>query len=159
MTGFLVSRTHDPETAVDLVGETFALVVRDRRQFRGRGDEAAISWIYAIARNQLAGWYRRGAVERSAMVRLGIERPELEPFEHDRLIELGGLAEERERVARRLLELPEDQRAAVQLRIVDERSYADVAHALGISQEAARARVSRGLRTLAAQLAEVPAGG
>jgi hypothetical protein len=71
----------------------------------------------------LAGWYRRETIELSAMKRLGIERPALEAPEHERLIELGGLATQRERVARWLLELPEDQRAAVQLREVDARSY------------------------------------
>src|SRR4051794_31370877 len=75
MTGFLVARTHDPELALDLVAETFAMVVRDRRQFRGSDDESAIAWIYAITRNLLAGWYRRGAIELSAMKRIGLERP------------------------------------------------------------------------------------
>jgi RNA polymerase sigma factor (sigma-70 family) len=159
MTGFFVARTHDPEVAVDLVGETFAMVVRDRDEFRGAGDTAALAWIYAIARNLLAGWYRRGAIELRALKRLGIERPDLDPVEHDRLIELGGLAAERQRVAQRLLELPEQQRAAVQLRVVDERPYAEVGHTLGISEQTARARVSRGLRALAAQLSEVPSHG
>ncbi len=159
MTGYFVARTHDPEVAVDLVAETFAMVVRDRRTFRGDGDEAALAWTYAIARNLLAGWYRRGAIELRAMQRLGIERPELDAVEHERLIELGGLQQERQRVAQRLAELPEQQRAAVRLRVVDERPYADLADALGISEQTARARVSRGLRTLAAQLSEVPSHG
>jgi RNA polymerase sigma factor (sigma-70 family) len=159
MTGFFVCRTHDPETALDLVAETFATVVRDRRRFRGSDDEAALAWMYAIARNLLNGWYRRGAVERAAMTKLGIVRPEIGGSEHERLIELAGLVDERARVAEQLGELPERQRVAVHMRVVGERSYEDVARALGISQQAARARVSRGLRTLAAGLAEVRTGG
>lgn len=159
MTGFLVARTHDPELALDLVAETFAMVVRDRRQFRGSDDESAIAWIYAITRNLLAGWYRRGAIELSAMKRIGLERPEVEPAELERLIELGGLAAERERVARRLQELPDDQRAALRLRVIEERCYEEVARGLGISEQAARARVSRALRTLAVRVSEEVASG
>ncbi len=153
MAGFFVRRTHDPEVAVDLVAETFATVVRDRRQFRGTGDDAALAWVYAIARNLLSGWYRRGAIERSAMNKLGIERLAIDDDELERLAELGSLADDRLRVAAHLRDLPDDQRTAVRLRVVDERSYADVARAMGVSQQAARARVSRGLRALAAKVA------
>ena len=152
LAGFFVRRTHDPETALDLVAETFAATVRDRRQFRGRGDGAATAWVYGIARNLLNGWYRHGDVERRAMMRLGIERPELGEEEYERLVELGGLAEARLRVARELSLLPDDQRLAVELRVVGERSYEEIARALGVSQQAVRARVSRGLRALAAVL-------
>jgi DNA-directed RNA polymerase specialized sigma24 family protein len=43
-------------------------------------------------------------------------------------------------------------REAIQLRVVGERSYRQVADALNISEEAARTRVSRGLRDLAQAL-------
>lgn len=150
MTGFLVRRTHDPEVAVDLVAETFASALEDRAQFRGAGDAAAIAWLYAIARNLLNGWYRRGEVEQRAVARLGIERPELGEAEYERLVELGGLHELRERLVAGLDGLPEDQRRAVLLRVVDERSYPETSQALGVTQQVARARVSRGLRALAA---------
>ena len=48
--------------------------------------------------------------------------------------------------------LRSDQREAVRLRVIEGRSYGDVARALGCSEQTARARVSRGLRRLAAQL-------
>ncbi len=47
-----------------------------------------------------------------------------------------------------VLELPARQRAAVVHRYVLDRSYADVAAAMGSSEEAARANVSQGLRKL-----------
>jgi RNA polymerase sigma-70 factor (ECF subfamily) len=53
-----------------------------------------------------------------------------------------------------LEELPGDQREAIRLRVVDERPYDEVAAVLGINEATARARVSRGLRALAASLAE-----
>jgi RNA polymerase sigma-70 factor (ECF subfamily) len=156
MTGFFVRRTHDPEVALDLVAETFACAIRDRRQFRGGDADAATAWLYGIARNQLNGWYRRGVVERRACERLGIERPELSLEEHERLIELGGSEHVRARIRRELGGLPHDQRRAVELRVVDERSYEETAATLGISPQTARARVSRGLRALAAVLGDAP---
>lgn len=152
MAGYFARRTQDPEVAIDLVAETFASVVRDRRQFRGGDDDAAVAWMFGIARNLLNGWYRDGEVERRAMIKLGIERPEFAEGEYERLVELGGLAETREQVARGLRGLPDDQQQAIALRVVGERSYEEVARLLGVSQQVARARVSRGLRALAAVL-------
>jgi RNA polymerase sigma-70 factor (ECF subfamily) len=72
---FLARRTADPEVALDLWGETFAQAVAGRRRYRGTTDEEAAGWLYAIARKQLAGYYRRGVTEGRAMKRLGLERP------------------------------------------------------------------------------------
>ena len=47
--------------------------------------------------------------------------------------------------------LPDTAQAALRLRFVDDLDYAGVAHALGISPEAARQRVSTAIRTLRAQ--------
>jgi RNA polymerase sigma-70 factor, ECF subfamily len=165
LAGFFMRRTHDPEITLDLVAETFACVVADRRQFRGpldgSGDRdgAARAWLYGIAHHQLSGWHRRGVVAQRAMRRLGIERPELADGEHERLIELAGLAEQRAQIATGLAGLPVDQRRAVELRVIDERPYDEVAHELGVSQQTARARVSRGLRALGAALDTIPADG
>jgi RNA polymerase sigma-70 factor, ECF subfamily len=47
--------------------------------------------------------------------------------------------------------LPDTAQAALRLRFVDDLDYAGVAHALGISPEAARQRVSTAIRALRAQ--------
>lgn len=165
MLTYFARRTHDPEVAVDLVAETFAAAIADSRQFRGRTDDEAVGWLYGIARHQLGGWYRRGEVERRAMTRLRIERRALEEAEYERVVELAGLAARRDRVARALASLSDRVRTAVRLRVVEERSYEEVATTLGISEQTARARVSRGLRDLAAGLSDddepesAPAGG
>jgi DNA-directed RNA polymerase specialized sigma24 family protein len=51
-----------------------------------------------------------------------------------------------------LAELPADQRAAVRARILDERSYPEIAVDLSCSEAVARKRVSRGLARLRHQL-------
>ncbi|UTI63385.1 RNA polymerase sigma factor [Paraconexibacter antarcticus] len=152
---FLVRRTHDPEVAMDLVAETFAIAIRDRRRFNGRNEDAG-AWLFGIARNLLRHWYRDGSVERRALTRLGMQRPVLTDTDVERLLALTGSDDARARVAAQMASLPEEQRAAVELRVVEERSYDEVAIALGISAQAARARVSRGLRALAAVLEHDP---
>ena len=149
LVAFFARRTFDPQAAGELMAETFAAAVADRRSFRGDSAEA---WLYGIARHQLSGWYRRAAVERKALGRLGLEPPLLSDVEYERVEELAGLSALRARVASLLEALPDEAREALQLRIVEERPYPEVADALGIAEPAARARVSRALRGLAAEL-------
>ncbi len=73
---FFARRTGDPQTALDLWAETFAQAVAGRRRFRGSTDAERASWLYAIARRQLALYHRRGSAERRALDRLRIERPQ-----------------------------------------------------------------------------------
>jgi len=145
---FAARRTMQPEVAVDLVAETFAQAFADRAKFRGRGDAEALAWIFGIARHQLSGYFRHGRVERRALARLGLELPALGETDYDRIEELAGLREQRAAIAEALSTLTSDQREALDLRVVQERSYADLASSLGISEQTARSRVSRALRAL-----------
>ena len=145
---FLARRTYDPETALDLTAETFAQAYEGRRRFRGATEEDVAAWLFGIARHVLARYLRRGSAERRALTRLGVEVPSLEPDDLVRIVELAGLDELRGAVARELGALSEEHREALRLRVVEELSYDDVAQRLSITEPAARARVSRGLRTL-----------
>jgi len=149
---FLVRRTADPETALDLWAETFAQATAGRRRFRGRTEDEAAAWLYGIAKRQLAQFYRRGSAERRALERLEIERPPMTPEVEAELVREAGLAEVRREVAAAIAALSPDVRDAVALRVVDELPYADVAARLAITEAAARARVSRGLRALGSAL-------
>ena len=149
---FFVRRTSDIEVALDLWGETFAQALAVRGRYRGRTDEEAGAWLYGIARRQLARYYRRGSAERRAIRRLGIERPTINPDTEAEIMRRAGLGEVRQAIAAGLAMLPDDAREAIRLRIVDELSYPDLAARLAISEQAARKRVSRGMRTLACVL-------
>jgi RNA polymerase sigma factor (sigma-70 family) len=148
MLGFFARRTYDPEVAVDLLAETFAVAFRDRRQFHGDDLGAARAWIYGVARHRLALFFRRGRVERRAVARLGVERRALTAAEYDRIEDLACSRELREALSVEFDALGPAQRDVLQLRVVEGRSYAEVAEHLGITEENARARTSRALRTL-----------
>ncbi|MDP2710709.1 MAG: sigma-70 family RNA polymerase sigma factor [Solirubrobacteraceae bacterium] len=150
---FFARRTLDPEVSLDLVAETFAAAFVGRRRFRGSTSEDEAAFLHGIARRQLAHWYRRAAVQRRASARLALERPLIDDESYARIEELARSAPQREAVRAALEALDEQQRRVLRLRIVEERGYADVAAALGTSEQTARARVSRALRALDRALA------
>jgi RNA polymerase sigma factor (sigma-70 family) len=154
---FFARRTYDPETAADLMAETFARAYLGRRRFRGSTEEEARAWLFGIARRRFAMYVRRGKAERRALRRLGLERPQLVEGEYARIEELAGLDAMRGTLAKHLSRLAPTQRRALELRVVRELPYPDVADRLGISEQAARARVSRALRALGSALDGVAA--
>lgn len=154
---YFARRTFDVEAARDLTAETFAQAFEGRSRFRGASDEEAAAWLYGIARHQLSRYVRRGVARRRAVERLGIQVPHVSSDDRERIIELAGLADVRERVRDALQDLSPDQRTALQLRVVDDRPYAEVATRLGVSEGTARARVSRALRKLAAAIEPIEA--
>lgn len=145
---FLARRTFDPDAAVDLMAETFAVAFQDRGRFRGDGPETARAWLFAIARRRLLDFHRRGRIEQRALAKLGIERRALTDGEYDRIEELAVTQFLREAIGEQLQRLPDSDRELLRLRVVEEQPYVEVAHRLGISEQAARARASRALRTL-----------
>ncbi len=149
---FVTRRVYDVDTAWDLTGESFARAYLKRRTFRGTTDGEAAAWLFTIARREILQYQRRNVIERKAMRRLGVELPPLEDAEQARVVELAAVDELRAMVRAELERLSESQREALSLRVVEELSYEQVADRLGISEESARARVSRGLRALGAAI-------
>lgn len=141
-------RTADAETALDLWAETFAQAVAARRRCRATTDEQRAAWLWSIAQRQLARYLRRGYAEQRAVRRIGLERPPVDPPLLAAIEREAGLDDLRARLAVALATLGDDTRRAVQLRVVDELPYPEVARRLAISEPAARARVSRGLHAL-----------
>ena len=146
---FLVRRTADTEVALDLWAETFAQAVASRRRYRGTTEAEAAASLYTIAKRQLALYYRRGKAEQRAMAKLGLERPPASDALIAEIEQRAGLEDVRRELGEALGTLSENVRDAIQLRVVDELPYAEVARSLRISEPAARARVSRGLAALA----------
>jgi RNA polymerase sigma factor (sigma-70 family) len=146
--GFFTRRTRDPHLALDLLSETFLAAFEHREQCRARSAGEAAAWLYRIAGNQLAAHHRRGAIERRATERLAAELRAPTADELSAIERLADADDDGGALTEALAALSDDQRLAVRARVLDERSYEAVSHELGVSQQAARARVSRGLRAL-----------
>jgi RNA polymerase sigma-70 factor (ECF subfamily) len=140
---FHLRRCGDADGAFDLTAETFAQAWLSRRRFRDEHGGSARPWLYAIARHVLFASVRRRRLELGACERLGLlERLDRAPA----AVEpedtwLDGLDEA-------LAELPDGQREAIELRVVDDLEYERVAAELDTTPLAARVRVHRGLATL-----------
>ncbi len=118
-------------------------VVAVPRPLRRPPGGSAGPWLFGIARHVLLMSVRSRRLERAACQRLGVlERLDTEPStaEPDERW-LDGLDEA-------LAGLTDDQRRAIELRVVDGLEYDRVAEDAGMTPEAARARVSRGLAAL-----------
>jgi RNA polymerase sigma factor (sigma-70 family) len=145
---YFVRRVLDPETAVDLTAETFALALEHRRQFRGDNAQQEQGWLFAIARSLLHAYWRKGRIERAAVARLGIERPSLGTEDIECLHREAVIEALRGRLAEALDAVRPEQAAAIRARVLEEREYAEIAAACETTPDVIRARVSRGLKTM-----------
>ena len=152
ITGYHLRRTHSPELAFDLTAETFAAVVADLERFDpDRGSPAG--WLFEIAEHKLLDSRRRAKVESWARARLGHERVVLEDRDLERVEELASLSDAGF-LDRLLARLPLLQRDAVRARVLDERSYPEIAGEMACSEAVVRQRVHRGLSRLRERLKE-----
>jgi RNA polymerase sigma-70 factor (ECF subfamily) len=148
---FFVRATHRADLAADLTGEVFAAALSSAGLYRPELGSAR-GWLFGIARHELADMWQRGRVEDRARRRLGLEPITLSDEALERIDELGAHGTHGGGTLRLLEDLPEDQRVAVRGRVLQERSYDELARSLSCSQSVVRQRVSRGLRTLRARL-------
>lgn len=154
---FIARRVDSPETAADLTADVFLAAI----QAAGSYDPArgtARAWLFGIARHQVADSFRAAAKDSRAQTAvIGSELVHSDDLEriHERLD-----AEAAARVLyARLGAIPEPERAVLELVALDDLSVAEAATALGISSVAARVRLHRGRRRLAANDAvTLPAG-
>ena len=149
---FLRRRTRDGDAAAELLAETFAAAWTGRGRFTDERDGSAAPWLFAIARNQASMFARRGSLARSARERIGMPVRDYGAAAYDE-------AEERldgellaPQLGRALADLSANDRRAVELRVVEERSYDEIGDQLAITPAAARTRVYRALSALRASL-------
>lgn len=151
---YALSRTGRAELAADLTAETFAVALEQHDRFDARRGSAR-GWLLSITSSRLIDAARRGSVEDRARRRLRITPRELTDADLERVEELADLGAGRDADAI-VGDLPADQREAVLARVVDERSYAEIAADLKTSQSVIRQRVSRGLAALRNQMESSP---
>jgi RNA polymerase sigma-70 factor (ECF subfamily) len=132
--------------AADLTAETFAQAWLSRRRFRDEREGSALPWLLGIARNVLRDSMRRDRIETRARAKLNLP---LDLAAEDGYGEVEERLSPRDALVEALHDLPEHERRALELRVVDELPYPEVAARLAIRPAAARLRVSRALRRLA----------
>jgi RNA polymerase sigma factor (sigma-70 family) len=144
--------TGSESAALDLTAETFAQAWHSLRRFRDMADGSAAPWLFGIARNLLRQYYKHNRIETAARERLGLPLAFAESDDYDAVDERVAARSLAPALAAAVRLLPPDQRRALELRVVQQLDYEEVAGRLGCSQNAARLRVSRALRALTLEL-------
>ncbi|MFI6456316.1 RNA polymerase sigma factor [Streptosporangium amethystogenes] len=149
MTRFIARRVVDPHAVADLTAEVFLAALHSRHTYRPeRGSETG--WLYGVARNVLSAERRRSEREARAVERVVARRL----LDTEDLTDLTDLTDriDAEEPARRALsamaDLPDGERALLELVVIDQLTVAEAAQALGIRVGTARVRLYRARRTL-----------
>jgi RNA polymerase sigma factor (sigma-70 family) len=148
---WLRARTR-PDIALELTAETFCEAALSLRRFRDLSKGSALPWLYGITRNLLLRYLERQRAETRARDKLRVSIAACDDG-FDAVDERLRSDQLRHLLASALAALPEKQRRAVELRAIEELSYAEVARNLGCTPLAARLRVHRALSALERALA------
>jgi RNA polymerase sigma factor (sigma-70 family) len=148
---WFTQQTGSSTVALDLTAETFAQAWNARRRFRDEADGSAAPWLFGIARNLLRQYHKHNRIETAARARLGLPL-DFADGEYERVEEADRARTLAPALADAVQALPDEQRRALELRVVEQLPYAEVAGRMGCTQNAARLKVSRALRALTASL-------
>ena len=144
---FFYRATRRSDIAADLTAEVFAAALGSLARFDPQRGTAA-AWLFGIARHELADTWRRGQVEDRMRRALALDALALSDESLCRIeAELAGGD-----VLDLLGDLPPQQRAAIEGRVLEDLAYPELADRLQCSPSVVRQRVSRGLRSLRARL-------
>jgi RNA polymerase sigma-70 factor (ECF subfamily) len=152
--GYFQRRVNDPQVALDLTAETFAIAFERRSKFRWRGTSPG-AWLFGIAGRVLKRYFRTQAVQRRAVDKLGVQLPRYDEDSLHRVEELVDNERMRQLVRAALATCRDTDRRVLELRFIDALPYPEVAQALGCSVNTARVRCHRALNRLERKLAEV----
>jgi RNA polymerase sigma factor (sigma-70 family) len=149
---WFVRHTGSESASLDLTAETFAQAWHASRRFRDEAEGSGAPWLFGIARNLLRQYHKHNRIESAARERMGLPAMSAECEDYERVDERSEIGALTPLLRRALRALPEEQRRALELRIVHGLPYDAVADRLGCSQNAARLRVSRALRAMTTQM-------
>ena len=138
---FVARRVGDPYLAADLTAEVFLAAIDAAGGYRReRGSPAA--WLFGVARIVVAAEHRRGARERRAHARLEGRRL-LGEDDLERMRERIDAAAQSRALFAAVAELPDGERAVLELVALDDLSVTEAAAVLGLRPVTARVRLHR----------------
>jgi RNA polymerase sigma-70 factor (ECF subfamily) len=145
-------QTGSDSASLDLTAETFAQAWHSARRFRDLAGGSGAPWLFGIARNLLRQYHKHNRIESAARERMGLPADWAESEDYERVEDRIAATSLAPRLRRALRALPAEQGRALELRVLQQLDYDEVAGKLGCSRNAARLRVSRALRSLGTQL-------
>jgi len=136
---YLLRRTGDHLEAEELTQRVFV----DAVQSLGRREEqprSLLAWLYVLADRRLVDEIRTRERRNRSYARTAAvdgSRP-IESEAHDRAFVLS--------LRRSVRRLPREQRDVIVMKVIEGRSFAEIAAATGVGEDACKMRLSRGLR-------------
>jgi RNA polymerase sigma factor (sigma-70 family) len=138
---FIARRVNDPHLAADLTADVFLAAIEAAPRYRAaRG--APRAWLFGIARNVVSGERRRAAREQRAFARVEGRRL-LGEDDVQRLQDRIDAAREARTLYDALDQLPDSERAVLELVALDGLTVTEAAAALEIRSATARVRLHR----------------
>src|SRR5919107_5250542 len=126
MRAWFQRQTGSGSAALDLTAETFAQAWRGLRRFRDMADGSGAPWLFGIARNLLRQYHKHNRIETAARARLGmpVDWEGTEAYDAvDERLHASGLKRALHTAVRAL---PADQRAALELRVIQQLGYDEI---------------------------------
>jgi RNA polymerase sigma-70 factor, ECF subfamily len=139
---YIYYRVSDQECAEDLTAEVFVRMITKFPDYIEQG-HPILAWLYTIARNLVIDYYRTSKESQSmpleeSLIAGEIGHPVKETEDH--------LAQDC--LSKAMLELTEEQRQVILLKIVEDREIAEVSTILGRNERAIRSLQHRALAAL-----------
>src|SRR4051812_28681706 len=151
---FITRRVNDPHLAADLTADVFLAAIDAAPSYRSdRG--APRAWLFGVARNVVNTELRRTARENRALARVHGHRL-LDEDDIERMQERIDASREARALHDALQQLPDGERAVLELVALDELTVTEAAAALGLRAVTARVRLHRARAALRAAAPPIP---
>jgi RNA polymerase sigma-70 factor (ECF subfamily) len=147
---FVARRVDDPYLAADLTAEVFVAGIDAAAGYR-RELGTPTAWLFGVARIVVASEHRRAARERRANARVEGRRL-LDEDDVERMQERIDAAVHSRALFAAVAQLPEGERAVLELVALDELSVTEAAAVLGVRPVTARVRLHRARGALRRQI-------
>lgn len=135
---YLLRRIGNPHDAEELTQRVFTDITATLA--RGERPDSMLAWLYAVAERRFTDELRRRARAADISQRAFLDAQSREPSEYGPAVATA-LREEIER-------LPVEQGRVVVMKVLEGRSFAEIARAVGATEGACKMRFARGIRQL-----------
>jgi RNA polymerase sigma-70 factor (ECF subfamily) len=145
---YIYYRTGNIHDAEDLTAKVFFRAIQHVGNYKDQGGPFS-AWLYSIARNLLANWYRDNSkrtmipIDSMSQIKMA-DGPEIE----------SEIVENREALLAAIRRLPEDRQDLLVLKYVNEESNAEIGRILGRSEGAIKSLYHRTLLSLKSDMIE-----
>ncbi|MBC7741823.1 MAG: RNA polymerase sigma factor [Bdellovibrionaceae bacterium] len=134
--GFIKSKVRSAERSHDIFQEVFMKLHRSKALYKK--NLLVLPWLFTITKNAIVDEVRKTKRTANQTPIDGLELPAAETETHQNFTDL----------AYQLANVPPQQRAAIEMRYVDGKTFEDISAALNTSKVNARQLISRGLSRL-----------